>query len=192
MTSTDTFESDRNLSQKKELLEIDRMKMNISFRRALLTHEYLTVSMQLLLSSNHRSIEKNGTLRTVFSFSFSFSFCFEDLINVVVFIRVIQLKDSFEIDTNIVCVSLLFSDPSGAKFILGRINKTEQYLGTFCTQFGKVCRKEAALRECNDQFVNNIFEFADRERINTTLRQGLQNYASYLSAVEDYHNTLVD
>jgi hypothetical protein len=39
--------------------------------------------------------------------------------------------------------------------------------------------------------VQNMFEFADRERINTTLRQSLQQYAGYLSAVEDYRNTLV-
>ena len=36
-----------------------------------------------------------------------------------------------------------------------------------------------------------MFEFADREKINTSLRQSLQQYASYLSAVEDYRNTLV-
>lgn len=36
-----------------------------------------------------------------------------------------------------------------------------------------------------------MFEFADREKINTSLRQSLQQYASYLSAVEDYRNALV-
>lgn len=40
--------------------------------------------------------------------------------------------------------------------------------------------------------VQNMFEFADRERINTSLRQSLQQYAGYLSAVEDYRNTLVN
>lgn len=60
-----------------------------------------------------------------------------------------------------------------------------------CVQFGKVCRKQARLRDCNDQLVQNMFEFADRERINTSLRQSLQQSASYLSAVEDYRNTLV-
>jgi cell shape-determining protein MreC len=60
-----------------------------------------------------------------------------------------------------------------------------------CTQFSKVCRKEARTRDCNDELVQNMFEFADRERINTSLRQSLQQYASYLSAVEDYRNTLV-
>ena len=60
-----------------------------------------------------------------------------------------------------------------------------------CVQFGKVCRKEARLRDCNDQLVQNMFEFADRERINTSLRQSLQQSAGYLSAVEDYRNTLV-
>ncbi|CAF2702538.1 unnamed protein product [Rotaria sp. Silwood2] len=82
-------------------------------------------------------------------------------------------------------------DPNNTKFVLERINQTEKYLGSICLQFGKVCRKEARLRECNDQLVQNMFEFADRERINTSLRQSLQQYASYLSAVEDYRNTLI-
>lgn len=75
--------------------------------------------------------------------------------------------------------------------MLDRINQAEKYLGSTCVQIGKVCRKEARLRDCNDQLVQNMFEFADREKINTSLRQNLQNYASYLSAVEDYRNTLV-
>jgi len=86
---------------------------------------------------------------------------------------------------------LLFSDANNTKFVLDRINQAEKYLGSMCMQFGKVCRKEARLRDCNDQLVQNMFEFADRERINTSLRQSLQHYASYLSAVEDYRNTLV-
>ncbi|CAF0774366.1 unnamed protein product [Rotaria sordida] len=83
------------------------------------------------------------------------------------------------------------SDPNNTKFVLDRINQTEKYLGSICLQFGKVCRKEARLRDCNDQMVHNMFEFADRERINTSLRQSLQQYASYLSAVEDYRNALI-
>ncbi|CAF1281285.1 unnamed protein product [Rotaria sp. Silwood1] len=82
-------------------------------------------------------------------------------------------------------------DPNNTKFVLDRINQTEKYLGSICLQFGKVCRKEARLRDCNDEFVQNMFEFADRERINTSLRQSLQQYASYLSAVEDYRHTLI-
>ncbi|CAF2052660.1 unnamed protein product [Rotaria magnacalcarata] len=82
-------------------------------------------------------------------------------------------------------------DPNNTKFVLDRINQTEKYLGSICLQFGKVCRKEARLRDCNDSLAQNMFEFADRERINTTLRQSLQQYASYLSAVEDYRNTLI-
>ena len=74
---------------------------------------------------------------------------------------------------------------------MDRINQAEKYLGSICVQFGKVCRKEARLRDCNDGLVQNMVEFADRERINTSLRQNLQQYAGYLSAVEDYRNTLV-
>ncbi|CAF0806237.1 unnamed protein product [Adineta steineri] len=88
-------------------------------------------------------------------------------------------------------VSMNSNDTTNTKFVLERINQAEKYLGSICTQFGKVCRKEASLRDCNDAFVQNIFEFSDRERINTTLRQSLQQYASYLSAVEDYRNTLI-
>jgi len=84
-----------------------------------------------------------------------------------------------------------FSDANNTKFVLDRINQAEKYLGTICVQFGKVCRKEARIRDCNDELVQNMFEIADRERINTTLRQSLQQYAGYLSAVEDYRNTLV-
>ncbi|CAF0750205.1 unnamed protein product [Adineta ricciae] len=83
------------------------------------------------------------------------------------------------------------SDANNTKFVLDRINQVEKYLGSICVQFGKVCRKEARLRDCNDAFVQNIFEFADRERLNTSLRESLQQYASYLSAVEDYRNTLI-
>lgn len=75
---------------------------------------------------------------------------------------------------------------------MDRVNQVEKYLGSMCVQFGKVCRKEARLRDCNDQLVQNMFEFADRERINTSLRQSLQQSAGYLSAVEDYRNTLVN
>ena len=84
-----------------------------------------------------------------------------------------------------------FSDANNTKFVLDRVNQVEKYLGTICVQFGKVCRKEAQVRDCNDGFVQKIFEFADGEKINTSLRQSLQQYASYLSAVEDYRNTLV-
>lgn len=87
--------------------------------------------------------------------------------------------------------SISFSDTGNTKFVLDRINQAEKYLGTTCVQIGKVCRKEARLRDCNDQFVHHMFEFADREKINTSLRQSLQQYASYLSAVEDYRNALV-
>ncbi|CAF0816884.1 unnamed protein product [Adineta steineri] len=83
------------------------------------------------------------------------------------------------------------NDANNTKFVLDRINQVEKYLGSICVQFGKVCRKEARLRDCNDEMVQNMFEFADRERINTSLRQSLQQYASYLSAVEDYRNTLI-
>ena len=86
---------------------------------------------------------------------------------------------------------MISSDANNTKFVLDRINQAEKYLGSMCVQFGKVCRKEARLRDCNDELVQNMFEFADRERINTSLRQSLQQYASYLSAVEDYRNTLV-
>ncbi len=88
-------------------------------------------------------------------------------------------------------ITVIFSDSSNTKFILDRINQAETYLGSICVQFGKVCRKEAQVRDCNDELVQNMFEFADRQRINTSLRQSLQQYASYLSAVEDYRNTLV-
>ena len=84
-----------------------------------------------------------------------------------------------------------FSDPNNTKFILDRIDQAEKYLGTICVQFGKVCRKEARLRDCNDQLVEHMCAFAGGERINTSLRQSLQQYANYLSAVEDYRNTLV-
>jgi hypothetical protein len=83
------------------------------------------------------------------------------------------------------------NDPNNTKFVLDRVNQVEKYLGSICLQVGKVCRKEAKLRDCNDELVQHMFEFADRERINTSLRQSLQQYASYLSAVEDYRNTLV-
>jgi len=89
-------------------------------------------------------------------------------------------------------ITVIFSDSSNTKFILDRINQAEKYLGSICVQFGKVCRKEAQVRDCNDELVQKMFEFADREQINTSLRQNLQQYASYLSAVEDYRNTLVN
>jgi hypothetical protein len=88
-------------------------------------------------------------------------------------------------------ITVIFSDSSNTKFILDRINQAEKYLGSICVQFGKVCRKEAQVRDCNDELVQNMFEFADRQRINTSLRRSLQQYASYLSAVEDYRNILV-
>ena len=90
------------------------------------------------------------------------------------------------------CSDVSSSDAGNTKFVLDRINQAEKYLGSICVQFGKVCRKEARLRDCNDAMVQNMFEFADRERINTSLRQSLQQYASYLSAVEDYRNTMVN
>jgi cell shape-determining protein MreC len=88
-------------------------------------------------------------------------------------------------------IIIIFSDSNNTKFVLDRINQAEKYLGSICVNVGKICRKEARLRDCNDELVQNMFEFADREKINTSLRQSLQQYASYLSAVEDYRNTLV-
>lgn len=36
-----------------------------------------------------------------------------------------------------------------------------------------------------------MFEFANSEKINTTLRESLQSHAGYLSAVEDYRHAMV-
>ncbi|CAF0823638.1 unnamed protein product [Didymodactylos carnosus] len=55
----------------------------------------------------------------------------------------------------------------------------------------QLSEKEARLRDCNDEIVQTMVEYADREKINTTLRNSLQGYAGYLSAVEDYRNTLI-
>ena len=85
----------------------------------------------------------------------------------------------------------MIRDSSNTKFVLDRINQAEKYLGNICVRFGKVCRKQARLRDCNDEMVQNIFEFAGRENINTSLKSSLQQYAAYLSAVEDYRDALV-
>jgi hypothetical protein len=67
----------------------------------------------------------------------------------------------------------------------------EKFLGDLCQNFGKVARKNAALRDTGDTIVSSILEYAGKEKINTSSIQGLRNYANFLSASEDYRNAMV-
>ena len=83
------------------------------------------------------------------------------------------------------------SSSADTKFVKDRINHAEKYLGSICVQYGKICRKQARLRDSHDGLIQNMLEFADQERINTSMRQGLKQHAGYLSAAEDYRQAMV-
>ena len=58
-------------------------------------------------------------------------------------------------------------------------------------QLKKINEKESSLRNCYDELVEQISEFTQVEKYNTTSKEHLQNYANYLSAIQDYRDTLV-
>ena len=55
----------------------------------------------------------------------------------------------------------------------------------------KITEKEAGLRNCNDQLVEDILEFTRHERINGTLKGNMEEFAKQLSIIQDYRDTLV-
>ena len=65
-------------------------------------------------------------------------------------------------------------------------------MGNLCDVFGKVARKNARLRDTGDQLVGIIVEYSGKEKINTSSKKGLVNYSSFISAVEDYRNAMVN
>lgn len=65
-------------------------------------------------------------------------------------------------------------------------------MGNLCDVFGKVARKNARLRDTGDQMVSIIVEYSGKEKINTSSKKGLVNYSSFVSAVEDYRNAMVN
>jgi len=79
-----------------------------------------------------------------------------------------------------------------SRAIKDRIAHIENFLGDLCQNLGKASRKNASLRDTGDAMVTRILEYVGREKINTSSIQGLKNYAQYLSAVEDYRNTMIE
>lgn len=72
-----------------------------------------------------------------------------------------------------------------------RFQYTEKFFEKCQTSFVKISEKEAGLRNCNDQLVEDIIEFTRHERVNGTLRSNLEEFAKQLSIIQDYRDTLV-
>jgi hypothetical protein len=65
-------------------------------------------------------------------------------------------------------------------------------MGNLCENFGKIARKNARLRDTSDIMVSILNEYSGKEKINTSSKKGLVNYSSFLSAVEDYRNAMIE
>ena len=72
-----------------------------------------------------------------------------------------------------------------------RVDRTEKLIGAMREGLKKINEKESSLRNCYDQLVEQISEYTSNERYNPTSREGLQNYANYLSAIQDYRDTFI-
>ena len=79
-----------------------------------------------------------------------------------------------------------------SKVITERIDLLETCMGSLCEIFGKIARKNARLRDTSDTMVNILKEYSGKEKINTSSKKGLVNYSSFLLAVEDYRNAMVN
>jgi hypothetical protein len=65
-------------------------------------------------------------------------------------------------------------------------------MGNLCENFGRIARKNARVRDSSDSLVFALNEYASKEKTNSSSRKGLVNFSSYLSAVEDYRQAMIE
>nr|KAG5686004.1 hypothetical protein BaRGS_021361 [Batillaria attramentaria] len=80
---------------------------------------------------------------------------------------------------------------SVSKTVQDRITAIEKHLGQLCDDFGSYTRKTARVRDKGDQLSRDIAEYAEYEKWNPSLREGLTHFAESLSAVQDYREAQV-
>ncbi|PVD21476.1 hypothetical protein C0Q70_19649 [Pomacea canaliculata] len=80
---------------------------------------------------------------------------------------------------------------SQSKTIQDRITAIEKHLGQLCDTLGSYTRKTARLRDKGDEMSKCLFEYAEYEKWNPTLRNGLMQFVESLSAVQDYREAQV-
>ncbi|KAJ9591456.1 hypothetical protein L9F63_002062, partial [Diploptera punctata] len=78
-----------------------------------------------------------------------------------------------------------------AKFIQDRILLVERHFAELCTVFAAYTRKNAGLRDKSDEMVKVIQDYAEAENVNKSLKNGLLQFCSTLSAVGDYRDAQV-
>ena len=81
---------------------------------------------------------------------------------------------------------------SQSKVINDRIALLETTMGGLCDTFGKIARKNARLRDTTDGLVAQLTEYSAKEKINTNSKKGLVSFGSFVSAVEDYRNAMIE
>ncbi|PNF41586.1 Protein FAM92A-A [Cryptotermes secundus] len=78
-----------------------------------------------------------------------------------------------------------------ARFIEERIASVEKHFAELCTIFAAYTRKCAGLRDKSDEAVKAIQDYAEAENVNRSLRNGLLQFSSTLSAIGDYRDAQV-
>lgn len=78
-----------------------------------------------------------------------------------------------------------------AKFIQERIVSVEKNFAELCTVFAAYTRKTAGLRDKSDEVVKIIQDYAEAENVNKSLKNGLLQFSSTLSAIGDYRDAEV-
>lgn len=78
-----------------------------------------------------------------------------------------------------------------ARFIEERIASVEKHFAELCTIFAAYTRKCAGLRDKSDEAVKVIQDYAEAENVNRSLRNGLLQFSSTLSAIGDYRDAQV-
>lgn len=84
-----------------------------------------------------------------------------------------------------------YSLETQTRFLQDRIDTLERNLADICNQLAAYTRRLAATRDEGDQLASHVLQFAEGEKINSTMKAALTNFADNLAAVGDYRNAEV-
>ncbi|XP_049951473.1 CBY1-interacting BAR domain-containing protein 1 isoform X2 [Schistocerca serialis cubense] len=78
-----------------------------------------------------------------------------------------------------------------AKFIQERISTVEKHFADLCAVFAEYTRKNASVRNKNDDLAQSLQNYAQSENVNKSLKNGLLEFSQTLSFVSDYRDAKV-
>ncbi|XP_047109494.1 CBY1-interacting BAR domain-containing protein 1 isoform X3 [Schistocerca piceifrons] len=78
-----------------------------------------------------------------------------------------------------------------AKFIQERISTVEKHFADLCAVFAEYTRKNASVRNKNDDLAQSLQNYAQSENVNKSMKNGLLEFSQTLSFVSDYRDAKV-